>query len=155
MEDEGNRDGIRIVDRRRFDSEGKERSSEQSESKESAPKPVESKPKTETPNIQQQTASNPAPEEDEGDISFSSLLMSLATQALMQLGEMNPPEGSQVPVDPEGAKQTIEIIAMLSRKTKGNLSAEEATLLEEMLHNLRVGYVRVTQVLMKQSAGRK
>lgn len=144
MEDEGNKDGIRIVDRRRFDSDGKERSSEQTESSTKTLNPAE-------PKSQQQSPNQSAPQEDEGDISFSSLLMSLATQALMQLGEMNPPEGSHIPVDPEGAKQTIEIIAMLQRKTKGNLSAEEATLLEEMLHNLRVGYVRVAQSQNKQT----
>lgn len=147
MDEEGKSEGIRIVDRRRFDSEGKERSAEQSDA------PASKEGKTEMSTQPKQSISNHTSEaEDDGDISFSSLLMSLATQALMQLGEMSPPTGAQIPQDIEGARQTIEIISMLQRKTKGNLSSEEATLLEEMLHNLRVGYVRVAKSSGKQTS---
>lgn len=82
--------------------------------------------------------------DDEGEINFSSFVVSLATQALMQLGEMPPPPGVELPVDPAGAKQTIDILAMLQSKTKGNLDGNEERLLNEILHNLKLSYVRRT-----------
>lgn len=76
-------------------------------------------------------------------LTFSSFLISLATQALMQLGEIKAPDGVELPVDREAAKQTIDIISMLKQKTAGNLNPDELRLIEEILHNLRMSYVRV------------
>ena len=140
MSDEQNQEngGIKIIDRRRFDSSGNDKDSE---AEVTATKPVN---KPAGPPVHDFITSEP-PHEPESDISFSSLVMSLATQTLMQLGEMGAPEGVSVPVDVEGAKQTIEILSMLSLKTKNNLSKEEAQLLEEVLHNLRVGFVNASK----------
>lgn len=77
------------------------------------------------------------------EIDFSGFIVSFATQALMQLGEIKAPEGVSVPLDKVAAKQTIDIIAMLEAKTKGNLSTHEVKLIEEILHNLRLSYLRV------------
>jgi hypothetical protein len=81
-------------------------------------------------------------EAGDSDINFSSFVISLATQALMQLGEMRPPPGINVPLDRESARRTIDILGMLQHKTQSNLTQEEAKLLEEVLHNLRLSYVR-------------
>ena len=67
--------------------------------------------------------------------------MSLGTQALIQLGEVQPPHGMAVEVDVDAAKQTIDILAMIEGKTQGNLDDSEQKLLEGMLHNLRLSYV--------------
>jgi len=75
------------------------------------------------------------------EITFSSFIMSLATQALMQLGELPPPPGISVPVDPDGAKQTIDIISMLEEKTRGNVDPNEQRLLKEVLHNIRLSFL--------------
>jgi hypothetical protein len=42
------------------------------------------------------------------------------------------------------AKQTIDLIGMLKEKTKGNLTPEEAKLIENILFDLRVRYVKAT-----------
>lgn len=78
------------------------------------------------------------------DINFSSFLISLATQAMMQLGEAPAPDGLAVPVDVNMAKQTIDIISLLREKTLNNLDAFEEQLFEEILHNLRMTYIRHT-----------
>jgi hypothetical protein len=80
--------------------------------------------------------------ETEG-LDFSSFIMSLASQALWQLGLMQPPPGVRVEVDKEAAKQTIDIISLLEQKTKGNLDPVEERLLSEILHELRMNFVRV------------
>jgi len=77
-------------------------------------------------------------------ITFEAFVVSLATQALMQMGEMKPPDGMELPIDLSVARQTIEIVAMLQDKTKGNLSPEEERMLVEILHNLRMSFVRNT-----------
>lgn len=125
--------GIKIIDRRRFDSSGSERGEEES----TQPEQAQEKSKLDT--------SKQGYDEIEEGISFSSLVMSLATQVLMQLGEMDSQSGLAVPIDLDGAKQTIDILSMLQNKTKGNLTKEEDQLLEEVLHNLKLGFVKVAQ----------
>lgn len=75
-------------------------------------------------------------------ITFDSFVASLATQALMQLGEIPAPPGVNVPYDKEAAKSTIDILSMLKRKTKGNLTDKEIVRLDELLHNLRLKFVK-------------
>ena len=82
------------------------------------------------------------PDHPAREITFSSFAMSLATQALIQLGEMQAPQGLNLPVDRDAAKQTIDILTMLEEKTRGNLDQEESGLMEEILHNLRMSNVR-------------
>jgi hypothetical protein len=75
-------------------------------------------------------------------LDFASFIWSLATQALWQLGADSPPAGMAVEKDLEAAKQTIEIISLLKTKTKGNLTTDEERLIEEVLHQLRMVFVR-------------
>jgi hypothetical protein len=79
----------------------------------------------------------------EPEINFMSFVVSLATQALMQMGQMSPPPGVDLKKDKNAARQTIEILAMLDAKTKGNLNKEESELLEELLHNLRLSFLKM------------
>lgn len=75
-------------------------------------------------------------------LDFASFIISLATQAFWQLGLETPPAGIGVQKDIAAAKQTIDIISVLKTKTKGNLSADEERLMEEVLHSLRMAFVR-------------
>lgn len=74
------------------------------------------------------------------EIDFSTFVLSLGSSALMHLGEIEDPGGNNVR-DLALAKQTIDIIAMLQEKTKGNLDAAEEHLLKSLLYDLRVKYV--------------
>ena len=60
----------------------------------------------------------------------------------MQLGVVAPPQGYDLPQDIHGAKHTIDLLQMLQDKTKGNLDAQEAALIEDILHNVRLAFVR-------------
>ena len=75
-------------------------------------------------------------------LTYIDFIMSLATQALIQLGESKAPAGVDVKEDINAAKYTIDILAMLEEKTKGNLDLDESRMLGEMLHNLRMVYVK-------------
>jgi hypothetical protein len=85
----------------------------------------------------------PAPEEVSlPEINFSSFVFSLSTSALLHLGEVADPVTGKTEKDLPLAKQTIDILGMLEEKTRGNLTADEGKLLENLLADLRWRYVR-------------
>ncbi len=138
--------GFQIVDKRRFDSAGEERSLREEADKEpsrSENKPLDSdreKTNPQTPTEQGFTMTESSDQQDE-PVAFTSFVMSLATQVLVQLGEMPPPTGMEIPRDLDSARQTIDILTMLQTRTRGNLSSEEVRFLEEVLHSLRMSYI--------------
>ncbi len=72
---------------------------------------------------------------------FSTLVVSLATSAMLYLGDIPDPEGGKPTVNLQLARHTIDTLAMLEEKTQGNLSEEEASLLSRFLYDLRVRFV--------------
>jgi hypothetical protein len=80
-------------------------------------------------------------------INFLSFIYSLGTSALMLLGEpVGQGAGQQAP-NLAHAQEIIDILTMLEAKTKGNLTGEEETLLEEMLYTLRIKFVEKAKAL--------
>jgi hypothetical protein len=73
--------------------------------------------------------------------SLATLISTLATQALAALGHL--PRGDKEPpvVQLELAKHFIDTLGVLEHKTKGNLTREEASMLENVLHELRMAFV--------------
>ena len=82
------------------------------------------------------------PTQGMGPMDFSTFVISMGTSALMHMGsgddETDPSSG---PAQLEMARQTIDILAMLEEKTKGNLTDAEAELLTSILYQLRVAFV--------------
>lgn len=98
--------------------------------------------------------SNPAAAEDDVDAAaahehggqmppatLSSLITILGTQSLMALGQIPDPVSGKPQPDLEQANHFIDLLGMLETKTKGNLTTEEAQLMEDVLHQLRMMYV--------------
>lgn len=142
---------FQVVDKRRFAADGQERTADTGpitktvDSGASLSGDSTSSASYERPasaSTQQFTVQDsPPPHEEAESVSFTSFVMSLATQVLMQIGEMAAPNGIEIPVDLEAASQTIDIMAMLQRRTRGNLSQEESRFMEEVLHSLRVSFI--------------
>jgi hypothetical protein len=76
---------------------------------------------------------------------FTFLVLSLSTQAEMQLGLVGFGEEKDPEVNLPLARHTIDIMAMLHEKTKGNLSIEEQRLLENSLTELRFRFVKASE----------
>jgi len=76
------------------------------------------------------------------EITFNSFVFSLSTSALIQLGEIKDPVTKQISKNFVLAKHTIDLIAMLKEKTKGNLTIDEERLIETILYDLRMRYVK-------------
>ncbi len=78
-----------------------------------------------------------------GTIDFYTFVLSLASSAFVHLGDAPHPEtGEPVKPDLPLAQQTIDILAMLREKTKGNLTPEEEKFLENLLTDLRLRFVQ-------------
>ena len=81
-------------------------------------------------------------EEPLPEINFINFMLSLSTSALIQLGEIQDPMTKETVKNLPLAKQTIDLIGMLTEKTKGNLSPDEERLMEQILYDLRMRYVK-------------
>src|SRR5581483_3482965 len=82
-------------------------------------------------------------------MSFERFIASLYMSALLQLGLMREQGAPPPPVDLVGARQTVDTLAILADKTKGNLTAQEDDLLQNCLYELRMAYVEVTNALTR------
>jgi hypothetical protein len=79
---------------------------------------------------------------DRPHVSFIAFIFSLASNAAVHFGDLpDPITNERRPPDLEAAAQLIELIAMLEEKTRGNLSAEERQLLDQVLFELRMRFV--------------
>ena len=131
-----------VKDRRRFTSEGTAREDEEVKTEEK---------------VREQKASEaqagPKPEAGEAkagpqghaplpEVTFSTFLLSLLSSSLVHLGEMPDPASGKTEKNLPLAKQTIDIIAMLRDKTKGNLSEDEQGMVDHVLYDLRMRFVK-------------
>jgi hypothetical protein len=87
-------------------------------------------------------ADAPAANPDWPEVDFSTFVLSLGTSALYHLGVVGDPENQET-MEPNLplARQTIDTLEMLQRKTAGNLDDEEARLLENLLYEVRMRFV--------------
>lgn len=76
---------------------------------------------------------------------FNFFVTTLAIQASIGLGQVANPSTNKTEEDLIQAKFVIDTLGMLQEKTKGNLSKEESTLLENLLYELRMVYVEKTK----------
>ena len=148
MEDQDDKRGFKVQDRRRFSAEG-ETKAEAEESSDRADAPSPRKPDAATPKPEPVTkptgsrpsdASAPAPE-----LTFAAFVWSLSEQALAALGEIPDPVTGKVTHDLIMAQQMIDIIIMLRDKTRGNLDQHEQTLVQEILSTLQMKYVELAR----------
>lgn len=78
-------------------------------------------------------------------IDFTTLVLSLSHSALLHLGDAPDPATGERGVSLPLARQSIDLIAMLQEKTRGNLSGDEERMLSQALFDLRMRYVEVTK----------
>lgn len=76
------------------------------------------------------------------EASFIGIILFLATIASQHLGLIKNPLSDKVEKDPKLAKYTIDSLAILKDKTKNNLTQEETELLENVLNELKLAYVK-------------
>lgn len=136
--------GFKVVDRRSFTSEGTRRPEAADEPEKagtrSAPPPAPS------------AASAPEPElgYEESASDFETLVSFLSTTAMFQMGLLPGPGGERISPDLANARRTIDLLEVLQHKTQGNLTPDEARLLEDVLYELRISFVEMEKRLAKK-----
>ncbi|HEY3162354.1 MAG TPA: DUF1844 domain-containing protein [Vicinamibacterales bacterium] len=79
-------------------------------------------------------------------ISFAAFVLSLAHTAAVHFGDIpDPVSGQTSQANLPAAQQMIDILALLEAKTRGNLTAEERQLLEQILYELRLRFVEASK----------
>ena len=134
--------GFTVQDRRRFSAEGEAKADGPEETRAPA---AASAPEAAAAERRRDTAPE-TPEEPE--VTFTTFMVGLSTQALAALGEISDPDSGASTKDLRAAQQLIDIIGMLREKTRGNLDRDEDGLIEAILFDLRMKYVE----LARQSA---
>ena len=81
----------------------------------------------------------------EFELNFSTFVLSLTSSAFYHLGDIPDPTTGQKQENLPAVKQTIDILIMLQDKTKNNLDAEEAKLMEQLIYELQLKYVAKTK----------
>jgi hypothetical protein len=75
-------------------------------------------------------------------IDFSTFVLSLAASAMLHMGLAPGADGEKQTPDLAMARQTIDTLEMLLEKTRGNLDADEQRLLQSVLYEVRMTFVR-------------
>ena len=132
--------GFVIKDRRSFTEEGERKEAAEPDEKAEQPEAeTMEEDKVEPEAAKEKIEEAPLPE-----INFSTFIFSLNTSALLHLGEVPDPATGKQQTDLAMAKQTIDLIAMLEDKTRGNLTSDEENLIKHILYDLRLRYVQKT-----------
>ncbi|MFN9342471.1 MAG: DUF1844 domain-containing protein [Planctomycetota bacterium] len=88
---------------------------------------------------------------------FELLVTTFSMQAMAAMGLMGGPGGAAQPADLGMARHLIDLLGVIEEKTRGNLTADEAAMLEQMLHQLRMLYLdpEIRRQIAQPAAGRR
>ena len=138
---------FRVIDRRPFTSEGELRqdvvAEQEREAKQEAAK---------TPPAASQQSKMPAADAPKPLPAFENLVRMLGQNAAMVLGAYADPRTGQPVVDPEAARELIDMLDALHEKTKGHLAPDEENLLLDLLGKLKLTYVEINQAVAAEAA---
>jgi hypothetical protein len=103
------------------------------------------KPEPEEEPAAEKAETQSAPPPPLPEINFSTFIVSLSTEVIFHLGEYPHPVTGEKKKDLPMAKHVIDTLAMLKDKTRGNLTEDEAKLMDGMLYDLRMAFIRASQ----------
>ncbi len=151
MSDHKQEESFRVIDRRPFTAEGELRDEavvrEEQESRKEAAAQQEAE--------KAQKAAVPAADAPKASPAFENLLRMLGSNAAMVLGGYADPRTGQPMIDPEAAREFIDMLDALHEKTKGNLAHEEESLLLDLSGKLKMTYLEINQALAAEAAKAK
>jgi DNA-nicking Smr family endonuclease len=138
MEAEKKEKSFVIKDKRIFDESGDVRKETETLTQE---KPLETKAeKVQQPPVEE--SQEPPTEEYLPEMNFANFVLSLSTTAMYHFGDFPDPVSRKAEKNLIAAKQTIDILGLLQTKTEGNLDENEKSLLDGLLFELRMRYVK-------------
>ena len=150
MADHKPEETFRVIDRRPFTSEGELRKEVVEEEEREARRDA-------AQHHTAPTAESPKPPIPPADApkrspAFENLVRMLGSNAAMVLGAYADPRTGQPMLDPDAAREFIDMLDALHEKTKGNLAPEEDSLLLDLLGKLKMTFLEVNQAVAAQAA---
>ena len=148
MAEKKQEESFRVIDRRPFTTDGELRqevvAEQEREAKKEATAPQAQAPVSE--------AKTPPAETPKRSPAFENLIRMIGSNGAMVLGAYTDPRTGQPVIDPDAARELIDMLDALHEKTKGNLAPEEESLLLDLLGKLKMTYLEVNQALAAQAA---
>jgi hypothetical protein len=150
-----NEESFRVIDRRPFTTDGqlreefvaqqeREAANEAKKEAAAAPTPVGAAAPAET--------KLPPKDAPKRSAAFESLIRMLGSNGAMVLGGYADPRTGQPVIDPDAARELIDMLDAIQEKTKGNLAPEEESMLLDLIGKLKMAYLEVNQALAAQAA---
>jgi len=152
--DEKHDEGFKVIDRRPFTAEGELRKEAlEEEAREAKRESAAAAAKPPAP-AADAPAAVPKPPTDAPKRSpaFENLIRMLGSNAAMVLGAYADPRTGQPMIDPDAAREFIDMLDALHEKTKGNLAPEEDALLLDLAGKLKMTYLEVNQAVAAHAA---
>ena len=148
-------ESFRVIDRRPFTTEGELRQEiveeQEREARQEAKKEAAAAPTAKSAAGSDSKAA-PATDSPKRSPAFENLIRMLGSNAAMVLGGYADPRTGQPVIDPDAARELIDMLDALHEKTKGNLSPEEDNLLLDLNGKLKLTYLEINQALAAQAA---
>jgi hypothetical protein len=152
LSDHKHEDSFRVIDRRPFTSEGELRKEVvEEQEREARREATKVAPAPNTPEAKTPVAPPPA-DAPTSSPAFENLVRMLGQNAAMVLGAYADPRTGQPVIDPEAARELIDMLDALHEKTKGNLAPDEDNLLLDLLGKLKLTFVEINQAVAAQAA---
>ena len=152
MAEKKQEESFRVIDRRPFTTDGELRQEVVAEQEREAQR--EAKKEAIAPQAQAPVseAKTPPAEAPKRSPAFENLIRMIGSNGAMVLGAYTDPRTGQPVIDPDAARELIDMLDALHEKTKGNLAPEEESLLLDLLGKLKMTYLEVNQALAAQAA---
>jgi uracil-DNA glycosylase len=154
LSDHKQEESFRVIDRRPFTSEGELRKEVLEEEEREAKREAATHPPT-AAEAAKAPADPPPAQMPQRIPAFENLVRMLGSNAAMVLGAYADPRTGHPVVDPEAARELIDMLDALHEKTKGNLALEEENLLLDLSGKLKMTYVEINQAVAAQATQAK
>ncbi len=144
-------EGFKIIDRRPFTAEGEIRKEVVEEQEREAKREEVKEAKAAAANAQAGEAKTAA-DAPKKLPAFENLVRMIGSNAAMVLGAYADPNTGQPMIDPDAARELIDMLDALQQKTKGNLAPEENDMLLDLLGKLKLTYLEVQKAMAAEMA---
>jgi len=152
LPDHKQEDSFRVIDRRPFTAEGELRKEVVEQEEREAEREAAVRPPSPPPAVNEAVAAPPPPADaPKRSPAFENLVRMLGSNAAMVLGAYADPRTGQPMIDPDAARELIDMLDALREKTHGNLAPEEDSLLLDLLGKLKMTYLEVNQAVAAQA----
>ena len=149
-----NNEGFKVIDRRPFTAEGEIRKDVvEEQEREATRQEVKEKAEAKAAEVaKKEAAATSAADTPKRLPAFENLVRMIGSNAAMVLGAYADPQTGQPMIDPDAARELIDMLDGLHEKTKGNLAPEEDSMILDLLGKLKLTYLEISKAMAAEMA---